>query len=137
MRRFPTALGLALAIVAAGIAYISTTPSSTSPVVVDMSQVAPPTDIRLPALPDAIHVVNIAKKSFCIYFIIPNGIVVNDRGTWANVTDPTCFFRDRAYPYNDVYITFNGTAAREGWDVAYRVVKPPVNATIHISMAYT
>jgi len=137
--RVPLALGLALALVAAGVIYISVSPRSTSPILIDMNQVGPPpVEIQLPSLPSAIRVVNITGKTFCVYLQIPGGIVVDQYGSvWANVTDSRCFFRDRWYPYNDVYITFNGTVVRRGWDAAYHVVKPPTgNVTVKITVAY-
>jgi len=137
--RVPLALGLALALVAAGVAYISVSPQSTSPILIDMSQVDTlPVEIQLPSLPGVIRVVNITGKTFCVYLRIPGGIVVDQYGSvWANVTDSRCFFGDQRYPYNDVYITFNGTVVRSGWDTAYRVVKPPTgNVTVKIRAAH-
>jgi len=129
MSRLPLAVGLALAIIAAGVAQISITPKSAGPIVVDMNQYVNrlPYNITLPAVPDVIHVVNITGKDFCIHIAIPGGIVVNVYygDTWVDVVWMGCYYRTNTYDYSEFYVTFNGTQLREWWDYGFRVVKPP------------
>jgi len=130
MRRLPIALGIALVVVAAAVAYVTVAPKATNNVIyINVTKV--PSNTTLPALPRDTIVVSFAPNItgyWCVYVDIPGGVAV-DRYSGIVHRDTislSCFTGGQT-----VRIYFNESAPP--WDFLYEVVKSPKYVVVRIT----
>jgi len=128
MKRLPIALGLALVVVVATVAYITVTPKTTNSVIY-INATTVPFNVTLPAFPsDAIVVRWNVSYPLCVSLKIPGGIVhyVEYGDVYMDSVDVGCFGRY-------VIIYFNGTIVDSANTVALNVVRPPKYVVISVT----
>jgi len=126
MTRLPIAIGLAIAIVAAGVAVVNVAPAQ-DVVYIDATT---PKNVTLDGLPKAI-VFNLTSGRTIIRMYMPGGVIVTVVGGYT-IKDYWEQTINLGSPQEYVYY-FNGTLALAGPRMSFRVVTPPEKVVIQIA----